>query len=257
MVSIFDVRNTDFGRLSCILRRPPDAKICHRLAVAYFSFSKVNLRVLQNERRNKDFSNCDFSRFFVKNNCMLRWPNFRNWSKSVKILSVFFRKIKKSWNFGSEHEFGRFRISNAWKWIVSGRNVEFDSWINQTVFFGGSLRDHTAQAACDLVARRAYCVETFQNRCVFVRSFVRPFVRPSAPFLITFRAAKMESSKGFGPKRRPKRVPRCQKCITSDLRSEGKWLSSEWRMLRHRSQVKCFWTSFATPFGRPCSAGPI
>ena len=65
----------------------------------------------------------------------------------------------------------------------------------------------------------------------------------------------MESSKGFGPKRRPKRVPRCQKCITSDLRSEGKWLSSEWRMLRHRSQVKCFWTSFAMPFGRPCSAG--
>ena len=178
----------------------------------------------------------------------------------------------ESWNFGSEHEFGRFRISNAWKWIVSGRSVEFDSWINQTVFFRerwGSLRDHTAQAACDLVARRAYCVETFQNRCVFVRSFVRPsvrssvrssvrpFVRPSAPFLITFRAAKMESSKGFGPKRRPKRVPRCQKCITSDLRSEGKWLSSEWRMLRHRSQVKCFWTSFAMPFGRPCSAGPI
>ena len=45
-----------------------------------------------------------------------------------------------------------------------------------------------------------------------VRSSVRSSVRPSAPFLITFRAAKMESSKGFGPKRRPKMVPRCQKC---------------------------------------------
>ena len=119
MVSIFEVRGTDFGRLSCILRRPPDAKICHKLAVCYFSFKKVDFKDRQNERRNKDFSNCDFSRFFVKNNCMLRWPNCRNWSKSVKILSVFFRKIKKSWNFGSEHEFGRFRISNAWKWIVS------------------------------------------------------------------------------------------------------------------------------------------
>ena len=57
----------------------------------------------------------------------------------------------------------------CWIWLLS--------WINQTVFFRerwGSLRDHTAQAACDLVARRAYCVETFQNRCVFVRSFVRP-----------------------------------------------------------------------------------
>ena len=57
-------------------------------------------------------------------------------------------------------------------------------------FLEGSLRDHTAQAACDLVARRAYCVETSQNRCVFVRAsgrpFVRPFVRPSALFLITF-----------------------------------------------------------------------
>ena len=35
----------------------------------------------------------------------------------------------------------------------------------------------------------------------------------------------MEPSKGFGQKRRPKQVPECQKCITLDLRSEGKWLS--------------------------------
>ena len=28
-------------------------------------------------------------------------------------------------------------------------------------------------------ARRAYCVETSQNRCVFVRASVRPSVRPS------------------------------------------------------------------------------
>ena len=151
MVSIFEFVSTDFGRLSCILRRAWDTIFGIRLEAAYFSFSNVDSKKLQNERRNKDFSNCDFSRFFVKNNCTLRWPNFRNWSKSVKILSVFFRKIWKSWNFGSEHEFGRFRISNTWKWIVRGRNVEFDSWINKTYFFEGSLRDHTAQAACDLV----------------------------------------------------------------------------------------------------------
>ena len=60
--------------------------------------------------------------------------------------------------------------------------------------------------------------------CPCVRPCVRPSVRSSAPLLITFRAVKMESSKGFGPKRRPKMVPRCQKCITFDLRSDGKWL---------------------------------
>ena len=70
-----------------------------------------------------------------------------------------------------------------------------------------------------IFARRAYCVGTYpKSMCVClcvrssVRPFVRPFVRPSALFLITFWAAKMESSKGFGPKRRPKMVPRCQKC---------------------------------------------
>ena len=72
MVSIFEVRATDFGRLSCIQKRGCDRIFGIRLEAAYFSFSKVNLRVLQNERRNKDFSNCDFSRFFVKNNYMLR-----------------------------------------------------------------------------------------------------------------------------------------------------------------------------------------
>ena len=72
MDSIFDFVTLHLGRLSCILRRPPDAKICHKLAVCYFSFSKVGFKDRQNERRNKDFSNCDFSRFFVKNNCMLR-----------------------------------------------------------------------------------------------------------------------------------------------------------------------------------------
>ena len=136
MSSIFDFVRTHFGRLSCIQKRGCDRIFGIRLEAAYFSVSKVNFKDQQNERRNKEFSNCDFSRFFVKNNCMLRWPNFRNWSKSVKILSVFFRKIKKSWNFGSEHEFGRFRTSNAWKWIVSGRNVEFVESI-KLYFFGG------------------------------------------------------------------------------------------------------------------------
>ena len=72
MVSIFEVRQTDFGRLSCILGRGCDRIFGIRLEAAYFSFSNVDSKKLQNERRNKDFSNCDFSRFFVKNNCMLR-----------------------------------------------------------------------------------------------------------------------------------------------------------------------------------------
>ena len=42
----------------------------------------------------------------------------------------------------------------------------------------------TMRRACELVARRAYCVELQKNRCVYVRSSVRPlFVRPSHLFL--------------------------------------------------------------------------
>ena len=181
MSSIFEFVSTDFRRLSCILRRPPDAKICHKLAVCYFSFSKVDFKDRQNERRNKDFSNCDFSRFFVKNNCMLRWPNCRNWSKSVKILSVFFRKIKKSWNFGSEHEFGRFRISNAWKWIVSGRSVEFVESI-KLYFFGevpaGPYRASSVWSSCP---KGLLCRDLTKSLCVCpcVRPSVRSSVRSS------------------------------------------------------------------------------
>ena len=65
--------------------------------------------------------------------------------------------------------------------------------------------------------------------CLSVRSFVRPSVRPSVrssgPFSVTFRAPKMELSKGYGQKGRSKQVPKCQKCNALDLRSEGKWLS--------------------------------
>ena len=48
---------------------------------------------------------------------------------------------------------------------------------------------------------------------MFVRASVRSSVRPSVRTVFDhFLNSKMESSKGFGPKRRSKMVPRCQKC---------------------------------------------
>ena len=67
-----------FRRLSCITRRPPYAKIWHRLACSYFSFSKLDLRVLQYCIERNDRAIRDFSRFSEKNNCMLLGPNCRN-----------------------------------------------------------------------------------------------------------------------------------------------------------------------------------
>ena len=75
----------------------------------------------------------------------------------------------ESGSFLSEHEFGTFRTSNKWKVDVLGEL----SVTNFLRYFGRSLRDHIAQSACDLVARRAYCVGgSLKIMCV------RPCVRP-------------------------------------------------------------------------------
>ena len=91
-----------------------------------------------------------------------------------------------------------------------------------TGWFGKISRNADSNVKCKHpnCPKGLLCRDLTKSLCVCPS--VRPSVRPSAPFLITFRAAKMEPSKGFDQKRRPKQGPECQKCNALDLRSEGK-----------------------------------
>ena len=58
--------------------------------------------------------------------------------------------------------------------IASSRSSTVENRLDTQKVASGT----TMRRACELVARRAYCVDSQKNPCVYVRSSVRSFVRP-------------------------------------------------------------------------------
>ena len=97
--------------------------------------------------------------------------------------------------------------------------------------------------------------------CLSVRPSVRPFVRSSDVRPDLFRSLSEQPKWSHlrdlvkkGDQNRSQNVKSVSRS-TWDLKESD--YRSEWRMARHRSQVRYFWNPLAMPFGRPCPAGPI
>ena len=89
-------------------------------------------------------------------------------------------------------------------WLLNQSSREL-SVTNFLRYFGRSLRDHIAQSACDLVARRAYCVGG-SLKIMCVRPSVRLYVRTSVAIKNDqVLNGKSSLSKVNGSKRDPKR----------------------------------------------------